>query len=132
MRTNFELKRLSVKIIDVEVAGPEHNGICTKPFCRLGCVCASLECKPSLSLHCGRANCMLECKCQISKLKQNEESSVKLPVGTELFSASTLNHLQDQAKKDLAPWNASSLKRSYKPMIRRLFLVMECGPGKNA
>lgn len=101
-RTNLELKRLNVKIIDVEVTEQEHGKTCTKPFCRLGCICASLECKPPVSLHCGKENCMFECMCHIGKLKIGE-NIVKVPVGTDLLSFGTLNHLEVEAKKNLAP-----------------------------
>lgn len=102
-KTCMELKRLSVKVIDVEVVGNKHDGTCTKPFCQLGCVCGSLECTPPLMLHCGQVNCMFECKCGYNESKIGDDNIIKLPVGTDLLSASTVSHLEDEAKKNLAP-----------------------------
>lgn len=101
-KTCLELRRLNVKIIDVDVAEPENRETCTKPFCTLGCICKSLECNKSLTLHCRRVECMLKCTCSFGKQKAKEESLVTLPAGTDILSADTVNRLQQQAKRDLA------------------------------
>lgn len=101
-KTSLELKRLNVKIIDVDVAEREDdNGSCSKPFCRLGCLCKSLECNKSYNFHCGKEGCMLQCSCNYDKTKHAEERVV-LPAGTDILSVGTVSHLQNQAKRHLA------------------------------
>lgn len=60
-----ELKRLNVTVIDTadEATKSKSSELCTKPFCRLGCVCESIEAKKYISSHCNRAECIFDCKC---------------------------------------------------------------------
>ncbi|XP_025831935.1 uncharacterized protein LOC108738048 isoform X2 [Agrilus planipennis] len=101
-RTALELKRLNVKIIEVDVEDPENNATCEKEYCKMGCVCTSLQCNPSslVQEHCGMEKCMLSCACKSKR--NNKENKLTLPVGTNILSAHVVNHLQDVAKKDLA------------------------------
>lgn len=101
-KTSLELKRLNVKIIDVDVAEKEQDTRnCSKQFCKMGCICKSLECNKSYSFHCGKEECMLECICNYNRTKHCEER-VLLPAGTNLLSIGTVSHLQKQAKRNLA------------------------------
>lgn len=100
-KTSLELKRLNVKIIDVDVAEKEDNGDCLKQFCKMGCVCKSLECNKSYIFHCGKEECMLECSCNYNRPKHLEDKVI-LPAGTNLLSVGTVSHLQNQAKRNLA------------------------------
>ncbi|KAI8440245.1 hypothetical protein MSG28_001624 [Choristoneura fumiferana] len=65
-----ELEKLDVTIIRLSEA-PDINptNMCPKAHCALGCLCASLECALKFKRHCGRSECMFECKCDFSKYK---------------------------------------------------------------
>lgn len=65
-----ELEKLDVTIIRLSET-PDINPInaCPKAYCALGCLCASLECAINFKRHCGRSECMFECKCDFSKYK---------------------------------------------------------------
>ncbi|XP_028296033.1 MAX gene-associated protein isoform X2 [Gouania willdenowi] len=44
---------------------------CTMDFCRLGCVCSSLQTTRRRRLHCGRTECMLGCTCFKRRIKKH-------------------------------------------------------------
>lgn len=102
-KTNYELKRLNVKVIEVNLEDKEKDDDdCKKPFCRLGCLCKSLSTTSSLvSNHCGIPDCMFECKCNYEK-KSKGNLKVTLPIGTDLLSEGAVNRLEVEAKKNLA------------------------------
>lgn len=101
-KTNYELKRLNVKVIEVNLEDKGENDDCKKDFCRLGCVCKSLSTTSSLvSNHCGVPDCMFECKCNYEK-KSKGNLRVTLPIGTDLLSEGAVNRLEVEAKKNLA------------------------------
>ncbi|KRT85826.1 hypothetical protein AMK59_1762, partial [Oryctes borbonicus] len=101
-KTNYELKRLNVKVIEVNLEDKGENVNCEKEFCRLGCVCKSLSTTSSLvSNHCGVPDCMFECKCNYEK-KSKGNLKVTLPIGTDLLSEGAVNRLEVEAKKNLA------------------------------
>ncbi|GJQ64856.1 hypothetical protein Trydic_g7031 [Trypoxylus dichotomus] len=101
-KTNYELKRLNVKVIEVNLEDKGENDNCEKDFCRLGCVCKSLSTTSSLvSNHCGVPDCMFECKCNYEK-KSRGNLKVTLPIGTDLLSEGAVNRLEVEAKKNLA------------------------------
>lgn len=61
-----ELKRLNVTVIDTatELAKTKKpDEICQKPFCKLGCVCESIDNAKCLQTHCQRFECMFSCTC---------------------------------------------------------------------
>ncbi|KAF4523125.1 hypothetical protein B566_EDAN003140 [Ephemera danica] len=69
-KTSRELKKLGHVVIDIEnklkspnkkTSTDESN--CTEEFCKLGCVCASLDTVPRPLGHCGKVDCMFECTC---------------------------------------------------------------------
>ncbi|XP_018086530.1 MAX gene-associated protein isoform X2 [Xenopus laevis] len=52
---------------------------CNKLFCRLGCVCQSLNHKEHSFAHCRRADCMLDCSCiQKKQLPERDEMQIKV------------------------------------------------------
>lgn len=103
-----ELNRLNVNVI---VMGEDRNGyvektngdsFCEQDFCRLGCVCASLEACQSnaaLSDHCGNAECMFECCCQEPSTNQSSSNSAEEKPSL-LYS--TAIRLQDEGNRHLA------------------------------
>lgn len=53
---------------------------CGWDFCRLGCVCASLQYSKKAPLHCQRPECMLACACfkqKITKQLSTEEQEAQ-------------------------------------------------------
>ncbi|CAH0397473.1 unnamed protein product [Chilo suppressalis] len=65
-----ELDRLDVTVIRLPENDINTNlSVCRKSFCRLGCICNSLQCTIPLKSHCGRIGCMFACKCDLSKYK---------------------------------------------------------------
>lgn len=72
IKTNRELKKLGHVVIDVDQnrrtfckpsTSQSSSLHCSNEFCKLGCVCSSLETLPQPQGHCGRAECMFECTC---------------------------------------------------------------------
>lgn len=60
------------------VEGPK----CGQEFCRLGCVCASLNRRNRGPLHCQRTECMLGCACFKRRIiKQTTETEKEAPTG---------------------------------------------------
>ncbi|XP_059060008.1 uncharacterized protein LOC131853196 isoform X2 [Achroia grisella] len=75
-----ELDRLDVTIITL----PENSQqltpqACLNSFCTLGCVCASLKSPVLFKNHCGRIDCMFECKCDFSKYKVTDNFDSDCP-----------------------------------------------------
>ncbi|XP_063379688.1 uncharacterized protein LOC134666457 [Cydia fagiglandana] len=64
-----ELERLDVTIIRLTENNDRTSHTCPKACCSMGCVCSSLECGYNFQTHCGRTECMFECKCDFSKYK---------------------------------------------------------------
>ncbi|XP_032511968.2 uncharacterized protein LOC116766272 [Danaus plexippus] len=63
-----ELNRLDVTVITIpKTSEPSKSDKCFKAFCTLGCVCESIRCSFNLKRHCGRLECMFNCKCDFSK-----------------------------------------------------------------
>ncbi|KAF9824294.1 hypothetical protein SFRURICE_019974, partial [Spodoptera frugiperda] len=59
-----ELDRLDVTVITLpETAEPTSSQTCAKTHCALGCICASLAGSYNIKQHCGRIECMFNCKC---------------------------------------------------------------------
>ncbi|KAH8301762.1 hypothetical protein KR059_011144 [Drosophila kikkawai] len=59
-----ELRRLNATIIDAAARNADANKPCIKDHCQLGCLCASLAgTELPLRDHCGRPECVLECRC---------------------------------------------------------------------
>lgn len=101
-KTNYELKRLNVKVIEVNLEDKGESGDCKKDYCTLGCVCKSLSTTSSLvSNHCGVPDCMFKCNCNYAK-KSKGNLKVTLPIGTDLLSEGAVNRLEVEAKKNLA------------------------------
>ncbi|KAK4887267.1 hypothetical protein RN001_003538 [Aquatica leii] len=94
-RTEYEMKRLNCKF--VSILTDEESAVkkpCLKDYCRLGCVCKSIEGSVSnlLETHCGLYKCMFQCKCKKEKTQQY----------SNVFSDCVINRLQDEATKNLA------------------------------
>nr|XP_022903397.1 uncharacterized protein LOC111415779 [Onthophagus taurus] len=101
-KTSNELKRLSVKVIEVNLEEKEEIKNCQKDFCRLGCVCRSLSTNSSLVLtHCGRVECMFRCNCNYDQSSKGN-IRVTLPTGVDLLSEGAVNRLENVAKRNLA------------------------------
>ncbi|XP_063530467.1 uncharacterized protein LOC134741569 [Cydia strobilella] len=64
-----ELERLDVTIIRLTENVDRTSHTCPKACCSMGCVCPSLGCGYNFKTHCGRIECMFECKCDFSKYK---------------------------------------------------------------
>ncbi|CAH0628863.1 unnamed protein product [Chrysodeixis includens] len=58
-----ELGRLDVTVITVPEIEKQEVNKCIKAHCKLGCICMSIDGTQNLRQHCGRAQCMFECKC---------------------------------------------------------------------
>lgn len=73
-RKYLELDRLDVTVIRLteNESGTENTKTCKNSYCALGCVCNSLESTLILKKHCGRIDCMFECKCDFSKFAMND------------------------------------------------------------
>ncbi|KAH8384724.1 hypothetical protein KR093_006203 [Drosophila rubida] len=63
-----ELRRLNATIIDAAAMAKDANKPCLKEYCQMGCVCESLAGELPAREHCGRADCVLECRCTRAEL----------------------------------------------------------------
>ncbi|KAH8405135.1 hypothetical protein KR222_004571, partial [Zaprionus bogoriensis] len=63
-----ELRRLNATIIDAAAMAKDANKPCVKEHCQLGCLCESLAGELPAREHCGRADCVLECRCTGAEL----------------------------------------------------------------
>ncbi|PZC82052.1 hypothetical protein B5X24_HaOG211608 [Helicoverpa armigera] len=67
-----ELDRLAVRVITLnEIEEPQITKSCNNKHCSLGCICASLQGKYNLRQHCGRIECIFDCKCGYDMYKDN-------------------------------------------------------------
>lgn len=65
-----ELRRLDITVIDVDYGKTQgEEEACTKPSCKLGCVCSSLRACFHMNEHCGKAECMFKCSCKLEVSK---------------------------------------------------------------
>ncbi|XP_055324553.1 uncharacterized protein LOC129579058 isoform X1 [Sitodiplosis mosellana] len=90
-----ELKRLNVTVIDTadEMAkSKKADEICQKPFCKFGCICASIDTAKYIQTHCQRPECMFECFCVNTPFKQ----------GNPFYLNNSLDLLQARANACLA------------------------------
>lgn len=76
-----ELQRLDVTVIRLSDS-PAKEVACSNPSCTLGCICATLENEFNFKNHCGKFDCMFECKCDFSRFKVASNSQVQ---STELI-----------------------------------------------
>ncbi|XP_034110531.1 LOW QUALITY PROTEIN: uncharacterized protein LOC117572062 [Drosophila albomicans] len=63
-----ELRRLNATIIDAAAMAKDANKPCVKEHCQMGCLCESLAGEFPAREHCGRADCVLECRCTRAEL----------------------------------------------------------------
>ncbi|XP_045763501.1 uncharacterized protein LOC123866161 [Maniola jurtina] len=68
-KRNGELRRLDVTVITISETSEPSKNTCQNDYCTMGCICDSLNCSYNLKRHCGRMECMFECKCDFSKYK---------------------------------------------------------------
>ncbi|XP_064537942.1 uncharacterized protein ocm [Drosophila montana] len=68
MRLAKELRRLNATIIDAAAIAKDANKPCIKDHCQLGCLCESLAGELPTREHCGRADCVLSCRCTGAEL----------------------------------------------------------------
>ena len=102
IKTNYELKRLNVKVIEVNLEEHDEAVKCNNEFCRMGCVCKSLATTSSLiSYHCGVPECMFKCTCNYNK-KNRGNLKVTLPIGIDVLSETAVSRLEVEAKRNLA------------------------------
>ncbi|XP_050362973.1 uncharacterized protein LOC126781895 [Nymphalis io] len=68
-----ELDRLDVTVIRIsDTSELNAKSVCSNAHCTLGCICDSLNYSYDLKRHCGRFECMFECKCDFSKYKLSD------------------------------------------------------------
>ncbi|KAJ0179360.1 hypothetical protein K1T71_005072 [Dendrolimus kikuchii] len=91
-----ELDRLDVTVIQL----PDK---CQNSFCKLGCVCESLQYTHNSKRHCGLIKCMFSCKCNFSKYNKDienvgNESSEMLPALVNLNKERQLKLAKEEQK----------------------------------
>lgn len=84
VKKTSELKRLHVTII--RLAEETEDKMCEKAFCKLGCICSSLECRLVISEHCGREDCMFKCNCGNSDRRDLRCNSQLINLNNKLHS----------------------------------------------
>lgn len=98
-----ELDRLDVTIITLPENSEQFTSqTCLNSYCTLGCICASLKCPLIFKNHCGRIDCMFECKCDFSKYKITDTFDSDypefLPGLINLDNAMSLNLAKEEQK----------------------------------
>ncbi|KAM6915112.1 MAX gene-associated protein [Xenentodon cancila] len=88
---------------------------CGRDFCRLGCVCSSLQTAKRHSVHCRRPECMLSCTCQIAKQENaGERDQQNHPVN----SKTSVEHGSPQpGSHTLKLWNRTILDEDPEPIF---------------
>ncbi|KAJ9601046.1 hypothetical protein L9F63_000781, partial [Diploptera punctata] len=112
-RVHRELNRLDVNVIVMKEEGngfiknQDGENLCGRDFCRLGCVCDSVQnCEPLSNFldHCGKVQCMFECLCKnkesfkVNLKKLNDNSINEKPS----LLLSTAMRLKDEENRHLA------------------------------
>ncbi|XP_022829587.1 uncharacterized protein LOC111358605 isoform X2 [Spodoptera litura] len=96
-----ELDRLDVTVITLpETAQRTSSQTCSKMYCGLGCICASLAGSYNIKQHCGRVECMFHCKCDFTykgDLSCADGSSL-FPVLFNIDSEMNLNLAKEEQK----------------------------------
>ncbi|CAG9772804.1 unnamed protein product [Ceutorhynchus assimilis] len=89
-KTNRELLRLNCKVVTMEEDEDDTKNECSKPYCRLGCVCNSLKSEHLIGVgkHCQKVACMFECSCP--------------KYAREFLTTDTVTKIEDISKKYLA------------------------------
>ncbi|XP_061602784.1 MAX gene-associated protein isoform X2 [Cololabis saira] len=90
-----------------DAAAPE----CGQDFCRLGCLCSSLETVNRRSVHCRRPECLLSCTCQISEQDNAGESDQQSPPVNSQTSHRQLD------SHSLKLWNRAGLCGDPEPLF---------------
>ncbi|KAL7888261.1 hypothetical protein AOLI_G00032350 [Acnodon oligacanthus] len=65
-RANFALSSLVTSqksVMRTKFSTLHHKDLCSEDFCRLGCICDSLQRKTRGPTHCRREQCMFDCNC---------------------------------------------------------------------
>lgn len=92
LKRNYkELNRLDVTVIQL----PDK---CQYSFCKLGCICESLQYSHSIKQHCGLLKCMFGCKCGFSKYNNNNKNSETLPTLVNLNNERQLRLAKEEQK----------------------------------
>lgn len=86
-----ELKRLNVTVIDTanDMSKIKVEEVCQKPFCKLGCVCGSIDSAKYIQTHCRLYDCMFSCVCVDVSKKNNSFaylSSIQFNCGLFLYA----------------------------------------------
>uniref|UniRef100_A0A8D8V9I8 MGA conserved domain-containing protein n=1 Tax=Cacopsylla melanoneura TaxID=428564 RepID=A0A8D8V9I8_9HEMI len=68
-RVKWELKRLDVLIFEQESEAKNGDGTCSNEFCKLGCICESIQVRPKHRAinHCSKIDCIFKCVCPAPK-----------------------------------------------------------------
>ncbi|XP_077289123.1 over compensating males [Arctopsyche grandis] len=94
-----ELKKLNVTVIDIGGDAMKEN--CNNDYCKLGCVCNSLNTNYFLNEHCGSPECMFDCKCNLEDDKKSS-SNICSPEKSPKISQSAVLNLQHQVNRNLS------------------------------
>ena len=62
---------------DSEKEDSDHKPPCDKEYCRLGCICDSIDTKTDDQSHCGKPDCMFGCKCRPKNRNQESGETTK-------------------------------------------------------
>ncbi|XP_047989073.1 uncharacterized protein LOC125228524 [Leguminivora glycinivorella] len=144
-----ELERLDVTIIRLTENVERTTHTCPRAYCSMGCVCPSLECGYNFKTHCGRIECMFECKCDFSKYKvvdSLERDCSNLLPGLLKFDSEINSKMAKEEQKFhhtviVTPENSMLLKskrrdwkssRKYAEFFSNMPLKNECKPEKVA
>ncbi|XP_066248862.1 uncharacterized protein ocm isoform X2 [Euwallacea similis] len=103
-RTSRELLRLNCKVVNVDVKLDNIKTKCSKPHCRLGCLCESLKCSAIIGVHCRKAACLFGCKCpkERNSIISISHDTTYGDSNTNFLSMDTVSRIEDHAKKNLA------------------------------
>ncbi|XP_068209564.1 uncharacterized protein [Palaemon carinicauda] len=90
-----EMKRLSMNFVKYvgetreeqkEPVKIDPNVTCTNEFCKLGCLCETLQCTQRGPEHCGRIECMFECTCRDESWKHPVSESGRTMNAVSIFN----------------------------------------------
>lgn len=110
-KLNRQLKKIGVTFIDITEEtkrdessedSPNENEICSKEFCKYGCICDSLKVKDRKIDHCRRVICMFKCKCNKSMLIKGMLGKGIVEIKSRLWLSANVMQIQHERELNLA------------------------------
>ena len=110
---------------DSEKEDSDHKPPCDKEYCRLGCICDSIDTKTEDQSHCGKPDCMFGCKCR-PKNRNQKSAGERTSRETGETSKEERETTKDRRKsKDSVQQKGKKRSRRRKPQSRKVCCCLD-------